>query len=82
VNGSIHQGTRICFGLPSNAQIAKLQSLAPGDKVQVKVNPKNPDEVVVLPGITFGAKAFVVLGGFGTVFICTAFITILASKKS
>lgn len=62
-NGTNYQGSRIGHGGAGGSE-ERLSGLHDGDNIKIHVNPKNPSEAVLIPGVTSGAKVLTVFGGF------------------
>ena len=62
LNGQHYAGSNPCFG-PASEAAGKLVGLQAGQKVNVFVNPANPQEAVLLPGPSSFAQAGLTAGG-------------------
>jgi hypothetical protein len=60
--GRPYQGDRICFGAASEGS-EKLGRVTTGQKITVFVNPRNPQESVLLPGVGRIAATSLGIGG-------------------
>ncbi len=61
--GNVYEGRKKSFGFMGGGQERRALSLANGQKVQVWVNPNDPSEAVLFPGVSLPTKVFVVLTG-------------------
>jgi hypothetical protein len=71
-NGTNYQGSRIGYG-GAGGNEEQLSGLRDGDNIKIHVNPKNPSDAVLIPGVTSGAKVLTFFGGF------VLFVTLLVS---
>lgn len=62
-NGTNYQGGRIGYGGAGGSE-ELLSGLHDGDNIKIHVNPKNPSDAVLLPGVTSGARVLTFFGGF------------------
>ena len=68
-HGKKYEGNRVCFGGSGLDQFSSIQYVSGGRELIVWIDPEKPDRSVLVPGVMYGAKVWITLGGLVDGFI-------------
>lgn len=72
-SGAVYEASRICFGMTNIKVLEEFEYLSATNQVSVWVNPKEPDQSVLIPGINSSAIFLIVFGSLVSSFALFVF---------